>query len=125
MYIPTALPTKLRLSVQKYFGIFALFCFVSTVLCYWVYIREDVQTGTTVKGITAGCLLGVTTHCIRTAQVLFDSYTVASECDQAKYELEKPMMACLMYKHAVEDALPAKKKILHVVDNEIPKCKND
>jgi len=95
------------------------------VLCYWVYIREDVQTGTAVKGITVGCLLGVTTHCIRKVQALFDSYTVASECNQAKYELEKPMMACVMYKQAVEDALPAKKKILHVVDNEIPKCKND
>jgi len=72
-----------------------------------------------------GCLLGVVTHCIRKAQVSIDSYAVASECDEVKQELEKPMMACLMYKHAVEGALPEMKKILRVVDHEILKCKND
>jgi len=78
-----------------------------------------------VKGITAGCLLGVATHCIRKAQVLFDSYTLVTECERVKNELEKPMMDCLMCKHAVEDALPEKKKILRVVDHDVPKCKSD
>ena len=87
------------------------------MLSYWV--RHDVQTATTVKVITAVCLLAVATHCIREAQVLFDSYALVSECEQVKNELQKPIMACLMYKHAVEDFLPEKKKILHV------KCKND
>ena len=98
---------------------------MSIVLCYWVYPREDVQTGTTVKLITYGCLLGVATYCIRKAQVFFDSYAVASECDEVIKELENPMMACLMYKHAVEDTLPEKKKMLRVVDHKILKCKND
>ena len=104
---------------------FVLVCFVSIALCYWVYIREDVQTETTVKGITAVCVLGVATHCIREAQVLFESYTLVSECEQVRNELEKPMMSCLMYKHAVEDVLPKKKKLLNVVDHEVPKCKTD
>jgi len=69
----------------------------------------------------AGCLLGVATHCIREAQVLSHSYTLVTECEQVKNELEKPMMAYLMCKYAVEDALPEKKKILHV----ILKCKTD
>lgn len=90
------------------------------MLCYWVYIREDVQTGTTVKGITAGCLLGVATHCIRKAQVLFDSYTLVSECKDVKKELEKPTMDCLMCKHAVEDALPEKKKDTACCGSEDP-----
>ena len=102
-----------------------LFYFASTVLCYWLYIREDLQTGTTVNVIMAGCLVCTTIHCIRRAQVLLDSYAVANECDEVKKELENPMMACLMYKHAVEDALPEKKKMLRVVDHEIPKCKRD
>ena len=106
-------------------GSFVLFCFVSIVLFYWVYMRVDVQTATTVKVITAVCLLGVATHCIRMAQVLFDNCTLVNECEQVKSELENPMMACLMYKHAVEDVLPERKKILHVVYHEIPKCKND
>lgn len=101
-----------------------MFC-VYIVLFYWVYMREDVQTAATVKVITAVCLSCVATHCIREAQVLFDSYTLVSECEQVKNELEKPIMACLMYKHEVEDFLPEKKKILHVVGQEIPKCKND
>ena len=84
-------------------------------------MREDVQSATTLKVITAVCLLGVARHCIRKVQVLFDSYTLVSECEQVKSELEKPTMACLMYKHAVEYVLPERKKILH----EIPKCKND
>ena len=88
-------------------------------------MREDIQTAATVKVITAVCLSGVATHCIRKAQVLSDSYTLVSECEQVKSELEKPTMACLMYKHAVEYVLPERKKILHVVDHEIPKCKND
>ena len=94
------------------------------VLFYRIYIREDVQTATTVKVFTAVCLLGVPTHCIREAQVLFDSYTLVSECEQVKNELEKPIMACLMYKHAVQDSLPEKKNMLHVVDHG-PKFKND
>ena len=106
-------------------GIFVVFCFVSIVLLYWVYMRKDVQTATTVKVNTALCLLGVATHCIRKAQVLFDNYTLVSECEQVKTELENLMMACLMYKHAVEDVLSERQKILHVVDHEIPKCKND
>ena len=56
-------------------------------------MREDVQTATAVKVITAGCLLGVATHCIHKAQVLFDNYTLASECEQVKSDLENPMMA--------------------------------
>lgn len=96
------------------------FFFASTVLCYWVYLKEDVETGTTAKVITAGCLLGVVMLSIRKAQALFDSHTLASECKQVKDELEKPMMDCLMYKRAVEDVLPEKKKILRV-----SKCKND
>ena len=94
------------------------------MLCYWVYLK-DVETGTTAKVITAGCLLGVATHCIRKGQVLFDSYALFSECEQVQNDLEKPMMDCLVYKHAVEDVLPEKKKMLHVVDHEIPKCKNE
>ena len=88
-------------------------------------MRVDVQTATTVKVNAALCLLGVAIHCIRKAQVLFDNYTLVSECEQVKSGLENTMMACLMYKHAVEDVLPERKKILHVVDHEIPKCKND
>ena len=99
-----------------------MFCFFSTVLCYWVYLK-DVETGTTAKVITAGCLLGVATHCIRKGQVLFDSYALFSECEQVQNDLEKPMMDCLVYKHTVEDVLP--EKILLVVDHKIPKCKND
>ena len=114
MYVPTALPAKLFLIVKKWFF------FASTVLSYWVYLKEDVETGATVKVITAGCLLGVVILSVRKAQVLFDSYTLISECEQVTNELENPMMDCLMYKHAVEDFLPEKKKILHVV-----KCKND
>ena len=106
-------------------GSCVLFCFVAIVLFYWVYMREDVQTATTVKVITVVCLLGVATHCIRKARVLFDNYTLVNECEQVKSELEKPMMDCLVYKHAVEDVLPERKKILHVVYHEIPKCKND
>lgn len=45
--------------------------------------------------------------------------------EQVKNELKKPIMASLMHKHAVEDFLPDKKKILHVVDHEIHKCKKD
>ena len=101
------------------------FVFFSTVLCYWAYLKEDVETGTTAKVITAGCLLGGATHCIRKAQVLFDSYAFFSECEQVQNDLEKPMMDCLVYKHSVEDVLPERKKILHVVYHEIPKCKND
>jgi len=97
--------------------------FAIGVLSYWVYIKEDV--GISVIGITAVCFLGVATHCIRKAQVLFDSYSLVSECEQVGDELEKPRMACVMYKHTVEDFLPQKKKILHVVDHEIPKCKYD
>ena len=106
-------------------GIFVVFSFVSIALFYWMYMREDVQTAATVRVITAVCLLGVAIHCIRKAQVFFDNYTLVSECEQVKSELENPMMACLMYKHAVEDVLPERKKILHVVYHEIPKCKND
>ena len=62
-------------------GIFVVFCFVSIVLLYWVYMRKDVQTATTVKVNTALCLLGVVTHCVRRAQVLFDNYTLVSECE--------------------------------------------
>ena len=102
-----------------------MFYFASSVFCYWVYLKEDVETGTAAKMITAGCLLGVAILCIRKAQALFDSHTLASECKQVKDDLEKPMMDCLMYKHAVEDVLPEKQKILRVVDHEIPKCKND
>ena len=105
-----------------------MFRFATTVLCYWVYLTEEdqVETRTTMKVITAGCLLGLAILCIRKAQVLYDSYTLVSECEQVKHELEKPMMDCLMYKHAVEDVLPEKKTMLHVrVGHEIPKCKND
>ena len=100
-----------------------MFCFSSTVFYYWLYLIEDVETGTTAKGITAGCLLGVATHCIRKAQVLFDNYALVSECEQVQNDLEKPMMDCLVYKQTVEDVLP--EKILLVVDHKIPKCKND
>lgn len=93
--------------------------FVSIVLCYWVYVKQDVQTGTTVKGITAGCLLGMAILCIRKAQILSDSYTLVSECEQVKNELEKPKMAYVVYKQAVEDTLPEKRKMLHVVDREL------
>ena len=95
------------------------------MLCYWVYIKEDVQTGTTVKVITAVCVLGVASHCIRKAQVLFDSHSLVSECKEVKKELETPMKDCLVYKQVVEDILPQKKKLLIVVGHEIPKCKND
>jgi len=91
-------------------------------LSYWVYIKEDVETGMFVKGITAVCFLGVATHCIRKAQVLFDSYSLVSECEKVINELEKPTMDCVKYKHKVEDFLPQKKKILDVVDH---KCKYD
>ena len=123
MYIPTGL-TDVFYCVLKYFGF--SFCFVvSIVLCHWVYVKEDVETGPFVKAITAVFLLGVATHCIRSVQVFFDSCTLASECEEVKYELEKPIMACLMYNHVVENELPEKKKKLHVVDHEIPKCKSD
>lgn len=75
-----------------------------------------------VKWITAVCFLGVAKYCIRLAQVLFDSYSLVSECEQVINELEKPRMDCVMYKHTVEDFLPQQKKILHVVDH---KCKYD
>ena len=94
-------------------------------MSYWVYIKEDFETGIFVKGITAVYFLGLTTHCIRLAQVLFDSYSLVSECEQVINELEKPRMDCVMYKHTVEDFLPQQKKILHVGDHEIPKCKYD
>ena len=94
-------------------------------MSYWVYIKEDVETGMSVKGITAVCFIGVAAHCIRKAQVLFDSYSLISECEQVANELQKPRMACVMYKHKVEDFLPQEKKILQVGDHEIPKCKYD
>lgn len=94
-------------------------------MSYWVYIKEDVETGISVKGITAVCFLGVATHCVRKAQVLSESYSLVSECEQVGNELENSRMACVMYKHMVEDFLPQKKNILHVVDHEIPKCKYD
>ena len=59
------------------------------------------------------------------SSVIRQSYAGTSECKQVKDDLEKPMMDCLMYKHAVEDVLPEKQKILRVVDYEIPKCKTD
>ena len=90
------------------------------MLCYWAYVKEDVQIGTVVKGIsTGGCLLGVAILCVRKAQVLSDSYTLVSECEQVRNELEKPKMAYMVYKQAVEDTLPEKKKMLYVVDHEL------
>ena len=95
------------------------------MLGYWVYIKEDFETGTSVKWITAGFLLGVATHCIRKAQVLFDSFSLVFECKHVKNELENPMIDWMRFKQTVEDLLPQRKKILNVVDYEIPKCKNE
>ena len=47
------------------------------------------------------------------------------ECKQVKNELENPRIAWMRFKETVEDLLPQRKKILNVVDHEIPKCKNE